>query len=324
MGNKVSPLSSYIRKNSIKLITAAFVLIVCGVFATLSPVFLTPGNIMNIIRQTAVLAVMAFGMVTVMLITGGDPDMSVAGVTGLSAAVAVMLLTAGVPTLFAVLLAILAGTASGMLNGLLVTSIGLMPFLATLATSNMAMGLEQVLTKGLAIAFNDPFLSLVANENFLGLPTTIFFVTPIFLAMLVLFDYTRMGRGFYAIGGNLQVARMSGVNVKKSLISAFALSGTCAGVAGVILMGRLSGLTPLAASRLHLDVVLAGYISAVISSVGAPSITGALFGSALVGVLSNGLAIIRVPTFYTNLAKGLLIIIVVVANALQKRRRSQE
>lgn len=315
-------IAGYLRSNSIKIITGIFVLVVCGVFASLSPVFLSVGNIMNIVRQSAVLAVMAFGMVTVMLITGGDPDMSVAGVTGLSAAVAVTLLTSGIPTPVAIILAVLAGTVAGLLNGFLVTSIGLMPFLATLATSNMAMGLEQVLTKGLAVAFNDRFIGFVANENFLGFPATVYFVAPIFASMLLLFDYSRMGRSFYAIGGNLQVARMSGINVKRSLVAAFALSGSCAGVAGVILMGRLSGLTPLAASRLHLDVVLAGYISAVISSVGAPSITGALFGAALVGVLSNGLAIIRVPTFYTNLAKGLLIIIVVVANALQKRRRS--
>lgn len=322
MSIKDKRIAGYLRNNSIKLITVVFVLLVCGIFASLSPVFLSTGNIMNIVRQSAVLAVMAFGMVTVMLITGGDPDMSVAGVTGLSAAVAVTLLTSGIPTPIAIVLAILAGAAAGLLNGFLVTSIGLMPFLATLATSNMAMGLEQVLTKGLAVAFNDRFISFVANENFLGIPATVYFVAPIFVSMLLLFDYSRMGRSFYAIGGNLQVARMSGINVKKSLIAAFTLSGSCAGVAGVILMGRLSGLTPLAASRLHLDVVLAGYISAVISSVGAPSITGALFGAALVGVLSNGLAIIRVPTFYTNLAKGLLIIIVVVANALQKRRRN--
>lgn len=306
---------------SAQLLTLGLSAVMCVVFAFLSPVFLTLGNVLNIVRQTAMLAVMCFGMVTVLIATGGEADMSLAGVTGLAAGVAIALLVRGAATAVAILAAAGAGMAAGVLNGVLVTRVGLLPFLATLATSNMAMGLEQVLTKGTFVAFSDPFIAHVASGDTLGVPTSLWLVMALFLVYHVVLDHTRIGRRLYAVGGNAQVARMSGVDVDRYTAMAFGTAGLCAGIAGVLLVGRLSGLTPLAASHMHLDVLLAGYVSTVLSVVGAPGVSGALFGAALVGTLSNGLAIIRVPTFYVNLVKGLLIIVVVAANAVQRRRR---
>lgn len=322
MHSTLSAAYKLVRSRSIQLLTLCLFVAVCVAFAIASPVFLTPGNILTILKQSAVLTIMSFGMVLVLIVTGGQADMSLAGVTGFVAAVAVTALTRGSSTVVAILLALSAGLAAGLLNGLLVTRVGLLPFLATLATSNMAMGLEQVLTKGTYVACANSFTTHVANGDIYGIPVSAFVVGAMFIITLLLLDYTRVGRKLYAIGGNPQVARMSGVNVEFYIMFAFILSGFSAGVAGVLLMGRLSGLTPLAASHLHLDVVLAGYISTILSTVGAPGIAGALFGSLFVGVLSNGLALSRVPTFYMNLVKGLLIIIVVAANAVQRRRRT--
>jgi len=293
----------------------------CAVFAFMSPIFLTSGNLLNIARQTAMLAVMCFGMVVVLIATGGEADMSLAGVTGLTAGVAITLLVNGASTVVAIIGATGAGLASGLLNGVLVTKVGLLPFLATLATSNMAMGLEQVFTKGTSVAFSDKFITHLASGDTLGIPTSLFLVAALFMGFHIVLDHTGIGRRLYAVGGNPQVARMSGVDVAKYTAMAFGTAGLCAGIAGVLLVGRLSGLTPLAASYMHLDVLLAGYVSTVLSTVGAPGISGALFGAVLVGTLTNGLAIIRVPTFYVNLVKGLLIIVVVAANAIQRRRR---
>lgn len=306
---------------SAQLLTLGLFAAMCAVFAFLSPVFLTSGNLLNIARQTAMLAIMCFGMVVVLIATGGEADMSIAGVTGLAAGVTVTLLVKGASTFVAIVAAVAAGTAAGLLNGTLVTRVGLLPFLATLATSNMAQGLEQVLTKGTSVAFSDAFIAHVASGDTLGVPTSLFLVLGLFLAFHLVLDHTGIGRRLYAVGGNPQVARMSGVDVTKYTCLAFAVAGLCAGIAGVVLVGRLSGLTTLAASHMHLDVVLAGYVSTVLSTVGAPGISGALFGAVLVGTLTNGLAIIRVPTFYVNLVKGLLIIVVVAANAIQRRRR---
>lgn len=322
MRNRESAAYRLMRSRSTQLLTFGLFVGVCVAFAMASPVFLTPGNLLIILQQSAVLAVMSFGMVAVLIVSGGQADMSLAGVTGFVAAVAVSLLTRGSSTAVAILLAVGAGLAAGLVNGFLVTKVGLLPFLGTLATSNMAMGLEQVLTKGTSVPFADPFIGHVANGELFGIPASTFVVVAIFVCFLLLFDYTRVGRKIYAIGGNPQVARMSGVNVERYTMLAFVLSGFSAGIAGVILMGRLSGLTPLAASHLHLDVLLAGYVSAILSTVGAPGMAGALFGALFVGVLSNGLAVSRVPTFYMNLVKGLLIIIVVAANAVQRRRRT--
>ncbi|MBC7083477.1 MAG: ABC transporter permease [Firmicutes bacterium] len=307
---------------AVRVLTIGLFVGVCVLFAAMSPIFLMPSNLLNIVRQTALLAIMSFGMVSVIIVTHGEADMSVGGITGLSAAVAVVLLVRGAPTALSILAAIATGLAAGLLNGILVTKVGLLPFLATLATMNMAMGLEQVLTKGTYVPFADPFIGFVANENFLGVPASAFLLLLVYLAFYSLLDHMPTGRKIYAIGGNLQAARASGIDVAKYTVLTFALSGLSCGLAGVLLVGRLSGLTPLAAAPLLLDVLLAGYISSILSSVGAPSVSGALFGAMLVGVLSNGLAVIRVPTFYVNLVKGLLIIIVVAANALQRRRRS--
>ena len=198
---------------SAQLLTLGLFAVMCVVFAFLSPVFLTSGNLLNIARQTAMLAIMCFGMVVVLIATGGEADMSIAGVTGFASGVVVTLLARGASTFVAIVAALAAGTASGLLNGMLVTKIGLLPFLATLATSNMAQGLEQVLTKGTAVAFSDPFIAHLANGDTLGIPTSLFLVLGVFLVFYVVLDHTGIGRRLYAVGGNPQVARMAGVDV---------------------------------------------------------------------------------------------------------------
>lgn len=293
---------------------------VCAFFALMSPTFLLPANLLNILRQTAILAVLSFGMTTVIVVTSGEADMSVGGVTGFAAALTVTLLKLGTGTALAVLSGLGAGLALGFLNGFLVTRVGLLPFLATLATLNIGQGLEQWLTRGTYIPYSDPFIGLVANENIFGVPVAAVLLLFVFLAFYLLLDHSPWGRKVYAIGGNWQVARASGIDVARHTTLAFALSGLSCGLAGVLLVGRLSGLTPLAASPLLLDTLLAGYISGTVSSSGTPNVAGALFGALLVGVLTNGLAVIRVPTFYMNLVKGLLVLLVVTANAIQRRQ----
>jgi ribose transport system permease protein len=305
----------WVRFGTLGLFAAVFAL-----FASLSPVFLLPANLLNVVKQTTILAIVSLGMTTVIIATNGESDMSVGGVTGFAAASTVTLLVAGLSPWVAALAGIAAGTVLGLLNGLLVTRIGLLPFLATLATMNLGIGLEQLITKGAHVPFAGSVLSRIANDTWHGLPLAIFVLVFVFLAFHLLLDHAPLGRKIYAIGGNLQAARASGINVTKYLTIAFVLSGLTCGIAGVLLVGRLSGLTPSAATPLLLDVLLAGYISSTMSSVGAPNIGGALVGALLVGVLSNGLALIRVPTFYMNLVKGFLILVVVAVNVTQRRR----
>jgi ribose transport system permease protein len=304
----------------VKLGTLALFGAVFAFFASLSPVFLLPSNLLNVVKQVTILAIISMGMTTVIIVTNGESDMSVGGVTGCSAAVTVALLVAGQSPVVAALGGIAGGSLLGLLNGLLVTRIGLLPFLGTLATMNLGMGLEQLITKGLHMPFAGSALGTIANDNWHGIPLALFVLVPVFLAFYVTLDHTPLGRKIYAIGGNLHAARASGLNVNKYLTIAFVLSGVTSGIAGVLLVGRLSGLTPLAAAPLLLDVLLAGYISSTMSSVGAPNVGGALVGALLVGVLSNGLALIRVPTFYMNLVKGFLILVVVAVNVAQRRR----
>ncbi|MGE5482653.1 MAG: ABC transporter permease [Bacteroidota bacterium] len=293
---------------------------VVAFFAVQSPVFLQPSNLLNVVKQATILAIISFGMVTVIIATNGESDMSVGGVTGCAAAVTVALLVAKQSPVVAALGGLLSGLALGLLNGLLVTKIGLLPFLATLATMNVGLGLEQLITKGLHMPFSGSIFGTIANDNWFGLPLSMFVLLPVFLAFFLMLDHSTLGRKIYAIGGNLQAARAAGINVDKYTVIAFALSGLTCGIAGVLLVGRLSGLTPQAAAPLLLDVLLAGYISSTMSSVGAPNVGGALVGALLVGVISNGLAVIRVPTFYMNLVKGFLILVVVAVNVAQRRR----
>ncbi len=304
----------------IKFGTLGLFAAVFALFASLSPVFLLPANLLNVVKQATILAIISLGMTTVIIVTNGESDMSVGGVTGFAAAVTVALLVSGWLPWAAALAGLAGGALLGLLNGLLVTRIGLLPFLATLATMNLGMGLEQLITKGMHVPFSGSVIGQIANENWHGVPLALFVLVPVFLAFYLLLDQTPVGRKIYAIGGNLQAARASGINVNRYMTLAFLLSGLTCGIAGVLLVGRLSGLTPLAAAPLLLDVLLAGYISSTMSSVGAPNVGGALVGALLVGVLSNGLAVIRVPTFYMNLVKGFLILVVVAVNVAQRRR----
>lgn len=296
-------------------LTALAVLVV--VMSLLSGDFLTAQNLLNVGVQAAVIAILAFG-VTFVIIAGGI-DLSVGSVAALSATVLAFLATVeGVPVWLALPLAAATGIACGLVNGALVAYGKLPPFIATLAMLSIARGLSLVLSEGSPIALPDSVARLGAS---LGgwLPVPVLIMLVMVLITAVILRRTFAGRAMYAIGGNEEAARLSGIRVKRHQIGIYALSGLFAAVAGVILASRLASAQPQAAQGYELDAIAAVVIGGASLAGGVGTAFGTLIGALILAVLRNGLNLLSVSAFWQQVVIGVVIAIAVLFDTLRRR-----
>ncbi len=271
-------------------LSALVVLVV--VMSLLSGDFLTTQNLLNVGVQAAVTAILAFG-VTFVIVSAGI-DLSVGSVAALSATVLAWSATsAGVPVVLAVVLAIVTGIACGFVNGALVSYGKLPPFIATLAMLSIARGLSLVISQGSPIAFPD---SVSRLGDTLGgwLPVPVLVLIAMGLLTALILGRTFIGRSMYAIGGNEEAARLSGLRVKRQKIVIYALSGLFAAVAGIVLASRLVSAQPQAAQGYELDAIAAVVIGGASLAGGVGKASGTLIGALILAVLRNGLNLLSV------------------------------
>lgn len=285
----------------------------------LSDRFLTVSNLLNVGQQIALLAIVAIGQ-TMVVIAGGI-DLSVGSVVALASIVfAITLVGAGSPLPVAILVAILVGTAVGVVNGMLVTYARLPAFIATLATLSIGRGLALVISEGRPISgFPDEFRVLTSG-SIAGIPVSVLLMLALYLGAAVLLRQTPFGRSLYAIGGSEEVARLSGVAVKRAKVAVFALAGALAGIGGLVLTSRLNSAQPTAAEGLELDVIAAVVIGGASLNGGQGTVFGTLLGALVIGVLRNGLNLLNVSSFWQQVAVGLVIAAAVMTDTLRRRR----
>jgi ribose transport system permease protein len=282
-------------------------LIIGIVFATLSPVFLTTPNLLNILQQSSINACIALGM-TLVIISGGI-DLSVGPVAALSAVLGAAMMVAGVPIPLAVLGAIAVGAACGAFNGALIAWGGLQPFIVTLGGLSLYRAFALIFTGGTPIfGIPDGFRALT-NGTLLGVPNPVVIVAVLAAASWVILNRTPLGEYFMAIGGNAEAARISGVPVTLTKLSAYMISGGLASVAAMILIGRLGAAEPTLGTLWELDAIAAAAIGGASLSGGRGSIIGTLIGCIILGALRNGLTLMNVQAFYQLLATGIIIIV---------------
>ncbi|WP_037678501.1 substrate-binding domain-containing protein [Streptomyces griseus] len=296
-------------------LTALIVLVIA--LSALSGDFLTTDNLLNIGVQAAVTAILAFG-VTFVIVSAGI-DLSVGSVAALSATVLAWSATShGVPVFAAVLLAVATGIAAGLVNGFLIAYGKLPPFIATLAMLSVGRGLSLVISDGSPIPFPDSVSHLGDTlGGWLPVPVLVMVVMGLLTAFVL--GRTYIGRSMYAIGGNEEAARLSGLRVKKQKLAIYALSGLFAAAAGIVLASRLSSAQPQAAQGYELDAIAAVVIGGASLAGGTGKASGTLIGALILAVLRNGLNLLNVSAFWQQVVIGVVIALAVLLDTLRRK-----
>lgn len=287
--------------------------------AIIAPSFRTVTNMVNIGIQASVVAVMAFGM-TFVIVTAGI-DLSVGSVAALSAMVSAVCYTQmGIPSILTVLLGLVTGLVAGACSGA-ANAFGKLPsFIATLAMLSIARGLTLVISEGRPVATSQAVNFLGGDLGWIPVPILVLIVAGLIAALIL--NRTAMGRAMYAVGGNMEAARLSGIPVRKVLLSVYSLSGLFAGTAGLILAGRLTSATPQACVGYELDAIAAVVIGGASLAGGVGKVYGTLVGALLLAVIRNGLNLLNVSSFWQQVVIGLVIALAVGIDVLRRKEAS--
>jgi ribose transport system permease protein len=286
----------------------------------LTPHFLTVSNLLNVLEQSSINAIVAAGM-TFAIISGGI-DLSVGSVLALSGIVLASALQAGVALPLALTLALAGAATCGLLNGLIVTFGRLPPFIATLGMMSVARGLALIWAEGRPISgFNETF-RLIATGRPLGIPAPVLITLVVYGIAHVALAHSVFGRSIYAIGGNEEASRLSGVPVRFHKTCGYVVCGLTSGVAAIVLTARLNSAQPTAGIMYELDAIAATVIGGTSLFGGEGTLIGALIGALIMGVLRNGLNLLNVSSFVQQLVIGVVIIAAVLIDTALKRGRS--
>jgi ribose transport system permease protein len=295
-------------------------LAICLVFALGSSDFLTPSNLLNVALQTSILAIVAIGM-TFTILTAGI-DLSVGSLMALGGALAAGLaVQQGLGTYAGIGLALWVGLALGAVTGLLVVRGGMPPFVATLAMMAVARGLTLVYTEGRPIAGLAESFILWGTGRLLGIPVPVILMVVLAIVAYVVLRQTRFGLYVYSTGGNEETTRLAGVNPNWIKLAVYAISGFTATLGGILLTARLWSAQPNAAVGWELDAIAAPVLGGVSLFGGVGGIGGTVVGAFIIGVLSNGLNLMGVPSYYQQVIKGAVFILAVMLDLFSKRRR---
>jgi ribose transport system permease protein len=292
----------------------------CVFLSFATDTFLSLRNFLNVMDQITVVGVMAIGMTFVILI--GGIDLSVGSVLALSAMVMGFLGNiAGWPFPIAILAALIVSGVCGIVSGLMVTRLNMPAFIATLAMMSIARGIASMITDGeQIIGFPGWFSDLAITRHFGFLTVTVGVMASITLIAWAFLRFRPAGRGLYAIGGNPEVARLAGINVKAVTIWVYAVCGALAGLAGVILSARLDSAQPSSGLGYELDTIAAVVIGGASLAGGVGGVSGTVVGVLIIGFLRNGLNLLHVSPFLQQVVIGVVIAIAVAADTLRKRR----
>lgn len=303
----------------IKYKSAFILLLLCVCVSLMTPKFLEWTNVMNIARQTTVNGIIAIGMACV-IITGGI-DLSVGSVLAFSTLFCGVLITNGVPGFVAGLLGVLLGGVIGMVSGVLIAELDLPPFIVTLASMSVFRGFTMLLSGGMPVSLQDKISFFGAG--YVGpIPFPVIILAIVFLVMWFIMNRTKFGRHIYAIGGNEQTARLAGINVNKSKILVYGISGLLAALSGIIIAARLNSAQPDAGDGYEMDAIAAAVIGGCsMSQGGIGTMGGVVLGSFIIGVLNNAMNLLNVSPFWQTSVKGLVILAAIIIDRMTTRMK---
>lgn len=279
--------------------------------------FWTPLNISNLLRQGAMTAILAVGQ-TFVIITAGI-DLSVGAIVGFSTVVMAWLLQAGFPLWVAIIATLLMGVAIGAFHGFGIVRMGLPPFIITLATLTSLRGVGLLITNGSTISITNEAFTNFARADFLGIPSLFWMVILIAVPAYVFLHLSRWGRYLFAVGSNSEAARLSGVNVNRTIYMAYILSASCAAFVGILLASRIGIGNATQAEGWELQAIASSVIggTSLFGAVG--SVHGPLIGAFILATINNGANLLNVNSFWQRIITGLLIIVIVYFDQLRRR-----
>jgi ribose/xylose/arabinose/galactoside ABC-type transport system permease subunit len=290
-------------------------------FALLSPHFLTAENLLNVSLQTSITAIIAVGMTFVILTAG--IDLSVGSLVAVVGVLTTLLLAGIAPVGVAFPLAIAGGLALGAFSGLaagtLVTRFKITPFIVTLALMTIWRGTAFILTGGRPIWELPEGFSLLASGRVAGLPIPTVIMLVVYVSAHIILTRTRFGRHVYAVGGNLEAARLAGIRTHRVITAAFVISGTLSALSGILLASRVNSGQPNAGLMYELDVIAAVVVGGTSLFGGRGSIIGTFIGSLLIGVLRNGLNLMNVESYVQQVVVGFVILLAVMIDQWRRR-----
>lgn len=308
---------------------AGFACLVLFFWVMLPGTFMTGRNLVNISQQVSMLAVTAFTMTVVMAM--GDFDLSAGSMASLSGIVAAVAFRETDSVALGMGLALATGILGGMLNGWLVSYIGILPFIATLGTLTIFSGLGFLVSGGKTIfgaAIPESFSGIARGgipiwrdgEQVLLLPNLTLIAAAVLLLVWFMLEKKVFGRHLYAMGGSAEAARLAGINVRRTRLAAFAIAGAGAAVAGLMYAARVASANPTQGSGLMLDAIAAVFLGMTVGRHGEPRVLYTLIGVLILGVLNNGLTQLNVDSYVRDVLVGSIVILAVAPGSLQKLR----
>ncbi len=317
-----NPVKRFFSDNQSALIAMLALVLFCAVNPITSASFLQAKNASNIFRQIAPNVVIACGM-TMVIILGGI-DLSVGSVVAISGCLAAGLVTKhSVPVELAMIIGVLVGTGFGVVNGLIISQTSIQPFIVTLATMNIGRGLAKVYTGGGPISVSQDSWKVIGTGRTLGISNSVWLMLIIFLLTAVIMYRTKFGRHLYAVGDNPSAAVYSGIRVKRIKFAVYVLSGTLAGIAGMMTASRMYTGSPTAGEAAEMDAIAAVVLGGTAMSGGSGGIAGTLIGCITLGIISTGLNLMHVDTLWQDVIKGIVILIAVYYDFVRVRNNEK-
>ena len=304
--NKMDP-KAFFSKFGIVLV----MIVLTVIFTSMEPGFISTANIINIIRQASIMIIVACGATFVMV--AGGIDVSVGGVACLTGIIVAKLLSIGMPVALALLLGAGVGGVLGLCSGMMVSHFHIAPMIATLAIMNLANGAANLTTGGTAV-YNLPESFIMLGRGYIAgiIPLQGIIMLGIAAVSYIVLSKTAFGRRVYAIGGNEMVAELSGINVRKNKIIYYILSGICASIAGMIMTSRMGSGQPSMGATWNMDSITAIVIGGTSLNGGSGSITGSVLGTIMMVMITNGLNIVGVNSFWQMVISAMILIITII------------
>ncbi|KFK97626.1 MULTISPECIES: ABC transporter permease [unclassified Serratia (in: enterobacteria)] len=279
--------------------------------------FLTVNNLTNVARQVSINAIIAVGM-TCAILTGGI-DLSVGPVMALSGSIAAGLMLGGIPIPLAMVAALLIGALFGLANGACIAYLRMPPIIVTLASMGIARGLALLYTGGYPISGLPEVFAFFGRGSFLGIQVPILIMAGVYVLAWLMLNHLPFGRYVYAIGGNEEAARLSGIRVSRYKVLVYVVSGVTAALAGLVLTSRLMSGQPNAGEGFELDAIAAVVLGGAAISGGRGAIIGTLVGAMMLGVLNNGLNLMSVSPYIQNVVKGGIILAAIYLSSSRRK-----
>lgn len=287
------------------------------VITIIAPQFATIGNLYRVARQISFVAIVALGVFVVILTAG--IDLSVGSLVGFSGIICGLAMASGIGPFPAVLIGMAAGFSVGLINGALVAYVGITPFIVTLGMLSMARGTIWVITKGWPVEDIPASFMVLGQGDVLGIPIPVIIMVIVAVVVHTALRYTIFGRRIFAIGGNEEATRLSGINVRRIKWFVYGISGLLSSITGIILVARFNSAQTSSGDGWELDAIAAAVIGGTSLMGGSGSVLGVLIGAAIMGVIRNGLVLMRVSAYWQTAIMGLIIVIAAVIDRVKNR-----